>query len=730
MANQRVLVGSGLTPERFSPRASPVDTSVTPKKSKLGALAQGLTEFNPALARFSEQTLERKAKGEQMEGSSEAQRLIEGRKTYKQAVDEGLIRQDQNPWFRLGMKRQFALASADQYGHELQAEASQMIALGADDPSQFAEVEARVRREFMEKTVGSSRDAGFDAFFADAANGKAAGIGQAFAQAAGANAVQGFLKDTGARATGILSNTDGRTAAEVGQALDDLAKEAIKEFGLSGTRVNDVVGEAIIEYAISHKDPDALQYAKFVKTGGGSSLWDIPSFKGLVRGALEEIDDAEIRQFRRDKARRDNQAQEIFAEFAREVEEHRKNGGSIHDMDYRAIADRVRQYSPELADAILSTPGTLDRGDMVEDSVALTGLSAQVVAGDLQMPAIVSRWRGGSLSDNGYMHLMALAYQRIQQQQSIAKGEEDPFQDNFWKDKKSFLRHLAGSQSMFESFQLEAGRAAEHKAELAQTWAMRRWNQYWYQGGGREATGMERREELDKIFAAAAREFFPLSADTMGQAGNASLVKYEPLAWDRPILTPQTVFEVRGAVSRDGNLSNGTVAQLWRYGVPDHVLNASSPEALTVLDGIARRQERAHNMPWSPWSTGDQAAPAVEPAAEPAAAPVAPTPEASAPTQQGDREISRAGSGSNPNAPTQRPARPTRPTRPTRPDTAERLREGRRIQDISSVEGDIQAANQRLEDLKDQTGPVAAQNRRVWERRVRTLQDRLDRLNQ
>ena len=596
MSKRRVRVESGLTPERFQPRASPVDTMVKPpRESKLSQLAQGLSEFNPALTRFSEQALERQAKKQEMEGQSAAQKLIEEKQTYDDAVKAGLIRQDQNPWFRLGMKRQFAIATADRYAMELQAESRKLIEAGADDPEQFRQMESELRSQFMEREVGGNRDAGFDAFFADSANQKAAGIGQNFAAAAGANAVKGFLQATGARVVGVLQGSPDASPEDLGKAIDEIAREAIQEFKLNGTQVNEVVGDALIAHARATGDESVLELAQHVKTGSGT-LAQIPDFIEKVTATGRDIDNESVAKERRKHERRRLEGQDMYIEFATAVADARASGGSVHDLDFRAWADRIRPFDRQLADAILSTPGTVDAGDMIEDGLVFENLAAQVVAGDLRLPSIVSRWRSGAISDRSFQQLAGMARDLVARERSLATGgrEQDPFRDPFWNDKTSFLRRMAGSQSFFEQLQMDAGRRAEVLADQALTWSMLRWNDYWYRAGGAEASPIERRQELDRIFEAATLRFFPMSPKAQEETRDNN-----PLDWERnPIMTAREVQELRAAVDGpNGVISERTAARLLRYGLPPEVVGMQNPAAVGELERYVRMQENVYNPP-------------------------------------------------------------------------------------------------------------------------------------
>src|SRR5690625_186990 len=588
---QRVMVGSGLTPERLQPRASPSGSFVAPERSRtLRGLAQGLAEIAPSLGRFADQTLERRARVQEQKGRAEAQRLLEDQQTYRQAVRDGLIRQDQNPWFRLGMKRQFATVAADRYAARLHAEANALLAGGATDPEQLQALEAQLRREFVAQEIGEgNRDAGFDAFFADAVNQRAAGIARQFAAQAGAQAVRQSTETVGAEAMGILDNLEGLETNEVGERLDELARWAIQEHGLDGTRVNEVLEEAIITHAVTTRDPDALLYARSVKTHGGKTLADIPRFRRAAEEAARRIEDLEDRDLRREQTARQEEAYKVQMDYYEEV---RQKG--LHNVDHEDWNLRMGILDPRMATDPLAVRGRVNQAlqDYEVDPLRLAHIQARAQAGELSMHDLMQGWQQGVYSDTEYLRAIGYAAQYAQWQHALMQGSEDPFKEDYWQDSERFIRRVAGSESIFESFGAEAGRQAEILARQALTWARERWWQYWTEGGGREAGPMERMAELDRIFEATRRQFFPLQT----QEAQAAVAPHNPLDWNKPILQGDEVAELRTFLDAEGTLSNSLALKLWRYGVPFEVINLQNPNSLERLEALTSRQERAYGI--------------------------------------------------------------------------------------------------------------------------------------
>ena len=169
----QVRTGDSLTPDRFRPVASPdgtvitqrtrnIDTFVAPAGtqdrnagSQLAQLANGLASLAPSLSRFAFGRKEEENKARFEEGVAEARRIKETGETYKSAVDKGLIRESDNPFFVAGVKEQFGSAMAGDFGRALEQHlASKPELAEATDTQELTGAVARFKEEWLGGMAG------------------------------------------------------------------------------------------------------------------------------------------------------------------------------------------------------------------------------------------------------------------------------------------------------------------------------------------------------------------------------------------------------------------------------------------------------------------------------------------------------------------------------------------------------------------------------------------------
>lgn len=184
----RIQVKSGLDPQRLRPTATPVDTFITPSaENGLAQLAQGLSAFEPSLAKFTAVQGERSqqenlAKGEALARELDAQRL-----TFREAVKQGKIDPHENPWFVQGAKIQMGRAAAGRYGSDLMEQIVTDPELQeTGDLAAFDEKVSKFREQWLEANAGDARDGAFDKGFGAIADGYMLDARRSFAAAAGA----------------------------------------------------------------------------------------------------------------------------------------------------------------------------------------------------------------------------------------------------------------------------------------------------------------------------------------------------------------------------------------------------------------------------------------------------------------------------------------------------------------------------------------------------------------
>jgi hypothetical protein len=613
-----------LRPQQVQP-GSPAPQRVTPgpRRTALSSLASSLAELQPSLQRFAVQELTVESERQELEGgSAAAQALLEEEaRTYKEAVEEGIISQSQNPFFRLGMKRQFAIAAANDYAQQVETLAGELLAQEVTDPSVFKERELQLRRSFLEETRGE-RDAGFDRFFVDRVNQQVANIAQNFARSAGALMGQQALRVLDIRVNQSLRNAYTEYGhgnipgliADVGAQLDALGREYVQELNISGGQVNRVLFDAVVAWAHSQGVPEVLgeisigrEGERLFTPGGilerittpGGTLADITEFHQLAeQAALIDIPDRIEIDRRQEQSRMLARRRQNHMDFAENFSQYYVENGTWEGFDFEPwIQTALQTADDELLNVMRARTTELDEIAVIESGPELDHLVAMASVGDITLPQAVARWRGGTLSDRGLQRVLGAIQQHISLERAMAAEEMDPRAHDALKERFSEVDKLARPTNL-ESLSLEAQRALTRSGDYVKRELRERFLRWYHIGGGREAGFDDQEQWLLTEFDRLSRLYFPLRDELPEGASVFDINTNRPNPFGQePVLTPGQVESLRDVISGDGQLSSGLVEQLIVYGIPMNVLTFEDPEySLNYLDRIERGQSAVLRM--------------------------------------------------------------------------------------------------------------------------------------
>lgn len=517
---QRVQVDSGISPERLRPAAAPVDRFTRPREGqKLAQLADALARFEPSLRRFSAQKVERDAKEGLAEGQREAQKLIESQVEFNQAVKDGLIDRHQNPWFRLGMKRQFASVAADEYDRFLSQRTGEWLRAGRS-PEDFDALEAEARKEWVEEHVGeANRDPMFDGTFAEKVNQSVARTGSAFVRAAGQEAVNLSLQMLGQEVSSTLANTD---PSQWGEALTQLGNEAVTEMTLPGREVNTAIADAVIQEALDRGDLDMLgarigedgmltledEGTLFDVQGGSGPLGGITEVKDKRRAAAKQILQQQEIGWAREEKIRERQADELMRGNVQAI----LDAEDLWELDWDAMARDVAEHDWRLASQFRTLRSTMGQQEIESDPALVDGLRASVLMGRAGLGSIIEAYNSGDINGADMQALVGSLSTIQNYQRSVATTGVDPLKEDYWQDAERFIEKL-GSDDLTGNL---TGTSAA-KAWRVTSEARDRWLEYWYKGGGAEASPEDRRDTLDRILEQVRRDHFPAFDRVEGQ---------------------------------------------------------------------------------------------------------------------------------------------------------------------------------------------------------------------
>lgn len=260
MAKQRLLVQSGLGEVAFRPGTAPVDTFVQPTAGrKLTALAEGLSAFAPALARFSDNMDSRERESGTKAGEAHMRAQMDEGKEYLEAINDGTIARTQSPYFQAGMREYGGRALGMRFAQHLRTEVAKELE-GVTDMAQARQVVQGSRARFMAEAgineddrhgahaFGRTSDAAINEFLHNFSANAGAKMQQ--------NAAEEFFQVT----HGVLNRVHdaGGSVADLGAAVSTEIERAIAMGLMSKEDANRAAAAAISSFAQDMLDPELL----------------------------------------------------------------------------------------------------------------------------------------------------------------------------------------------------------------------------------------------------------------------------------------------------------------------------------------------------------------------------------------------------------------------------------------------------------------------------------------
>lgn len=280
--------GSRLGRESLRPAANPVDTYVQPKKeTSLLSLAEGLSNFAPAVGKVAEQLHENSMKRAAEEGAENISVDVNSGKTPAEAVAR--INPAASKEYREAAKKQAAQLAAFNYGASLN---DYMTAELSDetDLDSFNKKVDEFSADWVKKNTPEN-DGEFVRYFQRQAAALRANNVSQMAWRVGEKkrlkTEEEFGQLVGAAVNAELTTTkpEGRQD-RVNQAVGALRQRAF-DMGVRGSRVNELIFENISNVGIADGNPDLVKLLLDVPTGpdGTATLGGIPSYREKIARA-------------------------------------------------------------------------------------------------------------------------------------------------------------------------------------------------------------------------------------------------------------------------------------------------------------------------------------------------------------------------------------------------------------------------------------------------------------
>jgi hypothetical protein len=301
----------GLKPQILRPAAAPRDTFVMPNAGAgLGQLADALSQVNPALSRFGSIVAQEKGEKDKLEGENRAREFVTAQKTYKEAIEAGLIQKNQSPFYRIGAMETFGRASAHRYWEDFTVNFAASEAAQSTDPADFDKWEGEYRTKWMQEKLGESVDPFMESSFGKQVdtliNGERGNFAHNAAQRLEGQIAESFQAEVFSIAKlGYEGHADPENVLEhIQLAMDrQIAGHMPKRI------VNENVAEAIVAAAKRMNDISVLDLMDKIRVGSGflSGVTKFAQLREDAENQIASVNQAKLEQEAR-KAEREREA--------------------------------------------------------------------------------------------------------------------------------------------------------------------------------------------------------------------------------------------------------------------------------------------------------------------------------------------------------------------------------------------------------------------------------------
>lgn len=306
--------GSGIRTPDLNVVASPVDTFVRPADQsthnagvRTAQLAQALSGLAPELRNLAMIGTQHMKKDAQEEAERAVGEAREEGLNYKKAVEAGILKRSDNPYFAAGVNEAFGRVEADRMGMEVSLAAEQRLQ-GETDASKVDAVVQELQKAWIEQNVGTERNSHFQNGFAFRSVQHIDRASSQLKERVGANLENlGFVTGRAEVRTSIMDSL--QYNIPVAQIADDLNawRGDMLAQGRSATEVDRALQEAV-GAAVEDSDHSGVeQLFDLVKGKDGVALRDVFGEKSAdyARNALEKSNNRWVREHAKERAMAD-----------------------------------------------------------------------------------------------------------------------------------------------------------------------------------------------------------------------------------------------------------------------------------------------------------------------------------------------------------------------------------------------------------------------------------------
>jgi hypothetical protein len=429
----------GLTPQILRPTGRPQDIFTrTDGGAQLGQLAQGLSQFTPSLQRFGLAMQEGEDQDAKTAGENAARDFVEKHKTYKDAIDAGLIDRHQSPFFRLGAYETFGRASSYSYLEDFQQELGKSDVATSTTPGDFDEFEGKFREKWSKEHLGEKIDPFFANSFGKQADTLIEGERNQFSE----GAVRRLTQQTSDSYLATVHSLV-KQGTEQQQKPEDILAQINTEMArqiaghMDKGLVNQLTAQAITSAAKRLDNASVLELMDKLKVGGGymsgtsygSKLYEDATNEIAATNQSKHIAFEQAQKEAKEKAT-DDIVTEAVTRFDAQPDARTAN---IHDL-----VARMAVVNPEKAEQLVKMRDAWADSSYKGDPQVTSGLFMGVFNGTTGLSTLNNALSARLIDKNDYAQLADLLHRRAKEDNKVTKL----FNDDGYKEGKSRLEKL------------------------------------------------------------------------------------------------------------------------------------------------------------------------------------------------------------------------------------------------------------------------------------------------
>lgn len=420
--NQRRIVDPGLRPTASAVESfvRPVNTLDPTAGQKAQQLAQALAGLAPSLSRMAITLQTRRNERNTQEGQMAAAEAARQGLSFKDAVEKGVIRRTDNPFFVRGAKEQFGRIAADRMHTDLAVNLEKELA-DVSEPGEILAALDDAQRTWMATNVGENADGSFQTGFSLRAAAHMETLRGQLLQRASKNLENRSDAAIFAEVRKHIVDTAGAMPlAAVAEDINQLREDLLAQ-GRDAQAVDKALLKAVGETMLERGGKDVSQLFDLVKGSSGLSLRDVFGEKSseYVRSVINGHH-ALWRQETQEKLADENIRQKEVLDQAAD-----DTISLLMQNPQAPLDDLIRKYASERGalTAISNAAKSVYEVNAVEDPEIAEDLLIEVMNNGLRKSEVLSRLARGEFKLATAAKAISWIKSRDAEERSIAAAE-------------------------------------------------------------------------------------------------------------------------------------------------------------------------------------------------------------------------------------------------------------------------------------------------------------------